>query len=507
MKKVIAAISIVLWGGAVFGQESALGFFEDALLLSSTDYALGSSARMQAIGGASVALGGDISSAVSNPAGLGFFNKGVFTFSPSLDFSTTTTDFSISEGQLISRDESFRNNFHIANVGAVINWNKGRFTEDKFKGGSLAISISRNRNFHLDRRYQGRNTENSVIDYYASDFGGGLGELAFDQYLVDEVLVDFNGETVATGYQPYYQGDGGRSPWQSETIKERGAGYATTVAWGGNYDDWLYFGGGIGFQTANYERTTDLQEDDYLQTPNGTPDVFLNSVNQYSRLSFRGAGVDFNAGVTVRPFPFLTLGASYVSPTFYTVNTELITDLTVDWQEGTFREGVDVGGLYTVGLSEPTEYTLRTAAKWRAGAALFLGKRGFVTGDIEFIDHTQSTINSNDFFATEDNLAIDTYYRPAFNVKIGGEYRIAQLHLRGGYAMNPSPYKNSDLGEVKRLTFGIGYRTLDYFLDLAVVNTQSAISYAPYFTADGFQPLADTDLSNTSVTATLGFNF
>lgn len=495
-----------------YGQSNAFGYFEDALLFSQSNYSLGSTARMQAIAGASVSLGGDISSAVSNPAGLGFFNKGVFTLSPSLNFSNASTDFSIRDNELISSNETFRNNFNLANIGAVINWNKGRFSEDKFKGGSLAISISRNNSFQLNRGYEGRNSENSIIDFYARDFGGEIGFLAFDQYLVDEVLEEIDGELVAVGYQPYYEGDGGRSPLQNETIEERGSGYTTQFSWGGNYDDWFYFGGGIGFQTLNYQITRSLDEFDYERASDGQPDNLLNLVNDWSRLDLRGAGVDFNVGVIVRPVQFLTLGVSYVSPTFYSVNSELINDLTVDWADGViFDDGVndpiDIGGIETLGIVQPSDYTLRTPSKLRAGASLFVGKSGFLTGDIEFVDHAGSTINSNDFATSEDNLAIGAFYRSVVNVRVGGEYRIESFRLRAGYSFFPSPYADSNLNETTNVTFGIGYRTRDYFLDFAIVNTERSISYAPYFTTDGFQPLADSEITNTAVTATFGINF
>jgi hypothetical protein len=61
----------------------AQGFVENALLFSRTKP--GGSARMQALGGAQVALGGDYSSALSNPAGLGFYNRSEFTFSPAIN--------------------------------------------------------------------------------------------------------------------------------------------------------------------------------------------------------------------------------------------------------------------------------------------------------------------------------------------------------------------------------------------------------------------------------------
>lgn len=63
----------------------AQGFVENGLLFSRTQPA--GSARIQALGGTQIALGGDYSSALSNPAGLGMFNRSEFTFTPALNFN------------------------------------------------------------------------------------------------------------------------------------------------------------------------------------------------------------------------------------------------------------------------------------------------------------------------------------------------------------------------------------------------------------------------------------
>ena len=60
----------------LFSQQS-YGYYEDVIKFS--HFFNGGSARVQAIGGASYSLGGDISSISLNPAGLGFFNKKVFS--------------------------------------------------------------------------------------------------------------------------------------------------------------------------------------------------------------------------------------------------------------------------------------------------------------------------------------------------------------------------------------------------------------------------------------------
>ena len=510
MKKVLIIVGLFGYSVISNAQNGAFGYYEDALRFGQSDYGLGSTARMQAIGGAQISLGGDISSAVSNPAGLGFFNKSVFTVSPSLNFATAETDYFIDrEGQgLQGAQDNFYNNFSLANIGAVINWNKGRFSSDPFKGGSLAISISRANNYRLNRSYEGINDFNSLADAVADQSfnidPNNLNELAFaafDQYLISPF--DENGNLV-------YEADFAGFPVQNETIEERGSHYQMNIAWGGNYDDRFYFGGGMGMQFLNYRQNRVYQEFDFGTTANDQfiPDPRLSSFTLADDLDIRGTGINFNLGVIARPLPFVTIGASYTSPSFISFSEESFLDLDADWKAGaTSLEGDDISNIEPYqGALLVSNYNLRTPSKVGLGATLFVGKSGFLSGDVEFVDYTNATINSNDFIAAGDNQAIDNIYASVMNVRVGGEYRIESFRLRAGYAFLPSPYQSSNLNEQTSLSFGFGYRTNDYFLDFALVRRDRTVQYVPYETFEN-QPVATTDIEDTVFTVTWGINF
>ena len=66
-------------------------FLDNALLFSQTSP--GGSARIQAIGGTQISLGGDYSSALSNPAGLGMYNRTEITFSPGYTLSSVPASY------------------------------------------------------------------------------------------------------------------------------------------------------------------------------------------------------------------------------------------------------------------------------------------------------------------------------------------------------------------------------------------------------------------------------
>lgn len=513
MKRLSLILAFITYSVVSNAQQGPFGYYEDALRYSQTNYGLGSTARMQAIGGAQFSLGGDISSAVSNPAGLGFFNKSAFVVTPSLDFSTINTRFSVIDDPegLSSTEESFKNNFNFANIGTVINFNKGRFTDDKFKGGSLAISVSRMKSYHLDRSYEGINNYNSLADALAIDAGTAdpddLGELAYaawDQYLISPNYVGDNITNYFADFDGY--------PVQSESIKQRGSHYQMNIAWGGNYDDRLYFGGGMGVQMLNYTQRRTFREFDFAVFDNNGnfigEDTRLNGFTLYDELDIRGTGINFNTGVIVRPVSFLTVGASYTSPSFISLDEESFTDLDANWKAGAmFADSVDISNIdpYQSALFV-SSYNIRTPSKVGLGASLFVGKSGFLTGDVEFVNYASANIKSDDFSESADNDVINDIYESVVNIRVGGEYRIDNFMLRAGYAILPSPFRDSNLGEQTNITFGVGYRTVDYFIDLAVVNSDRIISYVPYEIANN-QPIATSDIKNTTVSVTFGLNF
>ncbi len=494
-------------------------YFEDAYRFGNTNYGLGSTARIQAIGGTQTALGGDISSAISNPAGLGFFNKNVFVITPSMDFINADTDYSIVRpGEVINpigTDETFRNNFNFANIGTVINFGKGRFTDDKFLGGSLAISLSRNNSFHLKRTYRGENGFNSIVDAIIQKAGSiGVDDLdelsyaAYDQFLITPVDDGYN--SLVGGF-----------PIQRETIKDRGSHYQFNFAWGGNYDDKFYFGGGMGVQVLNYKQERTYEEFDFLRE--GVDVDSLNAIRIDDQIEVKGAGINFNFGTIFRPAEFLTIGASYTSPSFMSINEESFLNLDADWDAGsTYTEEVDEEtNSFDLNTIDPYEsnlfsnnYKLRTPSRIAVGVAVFIGKSGFLSGDMEYVNHGNANLNSDDFSTSLDNDLIDATYEPVMNIRAGGEYRFDNFRLRAGYAFFPDPVKASNIQDRTNVTFGFGYRTTDYYLDFAIVTSRTQKQATPYFIDSNSiseelkgQPLATSDIRNTTASVTFGLNF
>ncbi len=485
----------------------SLGYYNDARLFSSTNAGMGSTARIQGIGGAQTSLGGDMSVIASNPAGIGFFNKSAFSFTPSLDFHESSSNY------LGNNTSSFSNGFNFSNLGAVFYYGNGDYVDAKFKGGSLGVSINRTNNFKNDISYQGVNESNSIIDSYINSAGslesnnlGGLVYGAFENYLIDPVYE--NGNQVGYG-SPVFG-----NPRQTELVETSGSQYQINVAYGANYGDFFYFGAGIGIATINYTKKRTYIEDSYLYFNNDDElvnDDIINFAELNDKLSIEGAGINANLGVIIRPLPILTVGISYITPTFYALTDNSSFDLFTSWN------GLEIlnndSSLTIINDREflsdvaTSDYSLRTPGKLNVGATFFLGKLGFVSGDVEFVDHSRSQLKSSDFEVFADNVSIDNLYTSVINYRLGVEFRIKQMRVRGGYAYYADPYTDSSIDASRNdVSFGLGYRNQDFFLDLAVVNRKTQDLYAPYI-LDGLEPVAEVENRSNTVAVTLGFNF
>ncbi len=501
MKKLIISILLFLAALAAFAQtEGAMGYYHDAMLFSRT-YVAGT-ARMQAIGGAQVSLGGDASAANVNPAGLGFFNRSTFTITPSFNLHNSTSDFN---GEI--RDD-FRNNFNFGQIGIVFNQsiNHGK---SLYKGHSFAISLTRINDFYNDSYIDFSSDENSIIDAYIDRAWGIEPDrlpddlyYAYSQYLIDPYYPEGSStpeyESIVLGYPQR----------QTEEITQSGKQYQWDFSYGGNLNDILYFGLGAGINTLDYWVTNLYIESDYEW--NGEPDEALYEMSTENRLRVNGVGVGATAGLIFRPANILRIGVAVKTPTYYNLNDESSDDLQTiynNYEYITPDTTIVLDSFYDL-YQTYSIYNLNTPWKYSVGGSIFLGKVGFISADVDYIDYSKAKIKSSDFSAHEDNLAISSLYQSTFNYRLGTELRIGPMRLRAGYNYMGDPYVNNSIDQsITRISGGLGYRNKDMFVDLSVVHSQYKSLRTPYTFYDGTGPQATLENQNLNVSLTLGFNF
>lgn len=485
MKVTLRLIMISIAFFCHYFNSNAQSFADFARTFSETN--ISGTARIQAIGGTQTSLGGDVSSILSNPAGLGFYNKSEFSVSPSINFHNATSEY------LGNSLEDNKNNFNFANIGIVINKTKDDVTAGKWRGGSFGISFSRIDDFHNTVTYEGLNTSEDFIDFALDDFienqNSVFGSLAFNTFLIDEFF-----DITNTGDTIFFIDRNVEFPTenfpvrQRETITTEGATYQTTVAYGGNYDDKFYFGANIGFTSLDYE-----QERLYREFPS---EAVLNNFVLRDIREINGSGFNLGVGLIFRPVNEVTIGFSYESPTFYNIEDASAIDLFTDFDSVTFNDGVTFA---------PFDFDLRTPSRFKGGLTYFFGKSGFISADVEFLDYSKNHFNDGSGFLDGDNNEIDNTFQSAVNYSIGGEYRYDIFRFRAGYAYYDDPIEGIDDLDRSRqsISAGLGFKLKRYFVDFAVVNTWFDSSIRPYPGA----PLAITDNNTTNAMLTFGLNF
>ena len=511
----VIMLAIAILPGKTIAQDSSpYGYYFDALRFSST-YS-GGSARTQALGGSNVALGAEMTSISGNPAGLGMFNRSEISITPGFTFATNQTRLNGSK----TNNQSIYG--HLDNIGLVIN-NISDGTKG-WLGGSFGFSVNKISDFNSEFKYSAGNAQNSLVDYFIESAYGisegnipaleevtDITSLAYYTYLIGPLSVidpadpdDEYFSDVTSFIRPSLN--------QEELIKTSGSQYQWSLSYGGNLADVLYVGFGLGVVSLNYNAQKTYVESNFDYSANDPSYEPINSINLDEELNVTGTGINGTFGLIIRPVAFFRLGASITTPTMYQLKDTYNGTLAADWNNFLYS---DVNGDTTLNYLEAStaqvasRYRLSTPLKATVGTAIFLGKLGFITADIEYLDYGSTWLESNDFSMDADNDYIKNNFGEALNLKAGIEIRLDALRLRAGYALDQVPitanidYKSSN----QRISAGIGLHLENFYADFTVVNSQINSDYSPYTLADNSHPEIQLWTNNFSGLLTLGFSF
>ncbi len=503
MTKKFIGVSLTAIALLGFLSVNAQDYAESALQFSRSQPT--GSARILGLGGAQTALGGDYSSALSNPAGLGMFNRGEFTFSLGLtDHQTTASYYG-------SKTDDNRSVFNIPGFSYVWNFPGKNQT---LVSGSLGVSFSRVNDFNSAITYQGSNQNKSIIDYFIEQSNG----FTTEQFEPGEY--HYNSPT-GLAYHNYLIG-----PWSTrdpeapddlyftdapfpdrqhemEEILVKGATNQWSISYGGNIQDKFFFGGGIGISSLRYQSRKDYFEDFDSTT--------VQNLHLNEKLDIRGTGINATLGLIVRPVNSLQLGVSYTTPTFYGLTETYEATMTTDWNN------FDYYGIETLNNLEAStdivtsDYNFTAPMKLRGGIA-FITKYGFITGDVEYTNPSKAKYKSDisGLSFQDNNDDIKSIYQPTLNYRVGAEFRHDILRVRAGYGVQGNAF-NDNIGSDNTITSvsgGVGIRTQSFYVDLAVVHsTGKRYQYQPYTFFDGSGPIVDLKNKTLNGVITVGFTF
>lgn len=400
-------------------------------------------ARSLAVGGAMGAVGGDMSASSINPASLGVYRTSEFMITPTLKFGNNSADY------LNTNTSTGFSRFAINNFGFVFaNPARGADYEKRnWKSASFGITYNKLQDFNEEGRYRGKNSESSITEVFAEDaarYGIGwdmappYGALGWDGYLFDE-----NNHSYV--YNDILRQGG--SVNQEKHWKKKGNVQEWGLVFGGNYKEKLMIGGGLNILSYRYNSSVSYYEEDASTARNNFDYMEYNEF-----LDTRGVGFNAKFGMLYNVTKDVRIGGHISTPTWSAMSDE------ADYQLRSETEAL--GGYKVVRPSNPYyfEYSLRTP--WRAGinAMTYLGNKGFISADYEYVAYNNMSYSFQGYQSSAANVnrQIQSTFTGGHVIRVGAEGRFDNLFVRAGIAHQTSPFKERKTFGGARTDFSVG---------------------------------------------------
>jgi hypothetical protein len=465
-------------------------------------------ARFRAMSGAFGALGGDLSAINVNPAGSAVFSNNQIASTLSNNNNTSNNSHYFGTNST-SKDTSFDLN----QAGGVFVFKDPNNNWQKI---AVAINFENANSFGNSLISSGTNPNHSVADYFLSyangvplkilynstygelNYGEQQAFLGYNAYIIDPVNASDPSNSNNTSYISNVLKGG--NYYQENTSLTTGFNGKLSFNAATSYKDKIYLGVNLNSHFTDFRQSSSFYEDN-----NNT----LESVDRVNRLKFEndlythGTGFSFQLGAIAKVSNEVRLGLAYTSPTWYSLSDELSQKLVAVSSNTSGELDPDVVDPQITSYFSP--YKLQTPSKITGSFAYVFGKSGLISIDYAVKDYSATKFKpENDSYYSDLNNTMSTILNSTGELRIGGEYKINEWSLRGGYRFEQSPYKNTaTMGDLTGYSGGFGYNFGSTKLDLAYStakrNTQQG------FFSQGFTDGASINSKNNVVTVTLLF--
>lgn len=488
----------------------------DAAKIADKD--LNGTARFVGMGGAMSALGGDISTIGTNPAGIGIYRShdvmtsfSLSSFGTDANYAGNATSTSKMKGSydnlgfVLSTKIGNKTTLRYVNFG--FNYHKSNsFYGNMEMGGQLEYGLSQT--YYMAQQAEAAGIKDWGSSPYTDANIGWLSVLGYDGWMITDVttkptdtpyldkdgnqLSDVNGNllyrTPGTFYGLY---DGGNATYRSQ---QRGGieQYDFNVSF--NIKDRVYLGVTLGAYSVDYSKYTV-----YGESYTNNEYYSLTSDNQIV-----GAGFDVKLGAIIRPFEYspLRVGLAIHTPTFYSLDYK-----TRAYVESSLYDAV-------TGRNEPAsvatenivngdmirEFRLQTPWLYNVSLGYTVGSSLALGAEYEYQDYSSMKFRDPQGFSDSFELENSTtaMLKGVHTFRAGLEYKvIPQFAIRAGYnyrsalfnkdAFKDLPYNSiqtdtdfSNTQALNNYTVGIGYRGSMFYADLAYKFTNCKSEFYPF---------------------------
>lgn len=446
------------------------------------------------------AVGGDITAAGINPAGIAEFKKFVFNFSAGMNSVNNASYLKADPGSV---NNTKSNQFGIYNAGLVF----GNYRPKKnFTSSNFAIGFTRQNTFKEKIFYKGQ-TVGTITEYFAEKANGRtiqqLDDFAAYPAYITGAIFDFDEDRF---YETDFAQDN-LSVIKEQNITRSGNVNELSLTWAGEYKDKFNIGIGIGIPFANFS-----EQKVYIEQDPEDEIATFNYLKYIEDLTITGRGFNTKIGIIAKPFNWLRIGGAFHSPTWFRFSDVYTTtlDYAYDDQYNTYPGPNDE--------RPELNFEYRITNPWRAvgsvGSVFALGDiKGFVNADIEFIDYASAEYDGTAFssdpgeieYTNTLNQTITNTLTSSTNVRLGAELAYDAFRLRGGWYQFYSPFANQRTAN-NSYSMGLGFRGESFFVDFALQFSNTISGYNAYTVTNALRdPLVNIDRQNTLGLVTLGF--
>lgn len=485
----------------------------DAAKIADKD--LNGTARFVGMGGAMSALGGDISTIGTNPAGIGIYRSHDVMTSFSLSSFGTDANYMGNNLSTSKMKGSYDN------LGFVLSTKIGNKTTLRYV--NFGFNYHKSNSFYGNME-MGGDLGNQSQSYYMAQQAAGieswgnspytdvnigwLSVLGYDGWLITDITTDKTGT-------PYLDEDGNqindvngnplyRTPGVYYGLYDNGNASYRSEQRGGieqydfnisfNIKDRVYLGLTLGAYSVDYNKYTTYGE----SYENGEY-YSLTSNNQIV-----GAGFDVKVGAIIRPFEYspLRVGLAVHTPTFYSLDykTRAYVESSLYDPVTGKNEAASVATENIVDGDMIREFRLQTPWLYNVSLGYTIGNSWALGAEYEYQDYSSMEFRDPQGFSDSFEFENSTtaMLRGVHTFRAGLEYKvIPQFAIRAGYnyrsaLFNKDAFKDLPINSIQtdtdfsntqalnNYTVGIGYRGSMFYADLAYKFTSCKSDFYPF---------------------------
>lgn len=485
----------------------------DAAKIADKD--LNGTARFVGMGGAMSALGGDISTIGTNPAGIGIYRSHDVMTSFSLSSFGTDANYMGNNLSTSKMKGSYDN------LGFVLSTKIGNKTTLRYV--NFGFNYHKSNSFYGNME-MGGDLGNQSQSYYMAQQAAGieswgnspytdvnigwLSVLGYDGWLITDITTDKTGT-------PYLDEDGNqindvngnplyRTPGVYYGLYDNGNASYRSEQRGGieqydfnisfNIKDRVYLGLTLGAYSVDYNKYTTYGE----SYENGEY-YSLTSNNQIV-----GAGFDVKLGAIIRPFEYspLRVGLAVHTPTFYSLDykTRAYVESSLYDPVTGKNEAASVATENIVDGDMIREFRLQTPWLYNVSLGYTIGNSWALGAEYEYQDYSSMEFRDPQGFSDSFEFENSTtaMLKGVHTFRAGLEYKvIPQFAIRAGYnyrsaLFNKDAFKDLPINSIQtdtdfsntqalnNYTVGIGYRGSMFYADLAYKFTSCKSDFYPF---------------------------